>query len=153
MRLASCLAFMVLATAAAAAAQQPSKSPADSPACALMTKDDAAAALGEAVQGPTASSRPGGPSSCEFTGSGIHRVHLNIMPMSSAQATMYKAMCAQKSKDGLTGLGDTTCWYNEKHEELQVLKGTTFFSIELRRSGDATEPIKGVARKVFERMK
>ena len=49
--------------------------------------------------------------------------------------------------------GDTTCWYNAKHGELQVLKGTTFFSIELRRSGDPTEPIKAVARKVYDRLK
>jgi len=66
---------------------------------------------------------------------------------------VYKAKCAQKSKDGLTGLGDVTCWYNDKHGELQVLKGNTFFSIELRKSGDPTEAIKAVARKVYERMK
>jgi hypothetical protein len=153
MRLASCLAFMVLAAAAPATAQQPSKSPADSRACSLLTKEDAAAALGEAVKGPDATAMPNGPSSCEYAGSGIHRVHLNLIPMTSAQATMYKAMCAKKSKDGLTGLGDTTCWYNEKHGELQVLKGTDFVSIELRRNGDPTESIKGVARKVYERMK
>jgi hypothetical protein len=34
-----------------------------------------------------------------------------------------------------------------------VLKGMTFFSIELRRSGDPTEAIKAVARKVYERVK
>ena len=62
-------------------------------------------------------------------------------------------MCAQKGKEGLTGLGDVTCWYNDKHGELQVAKGTTFFSIELRRNGDPTEAIKAVARKVYERVK
>jgi len=62
-------------------------------------------------------------------------------------------MCAQKSKDGLTGLGDVACWYNDKHGELQVLKGLTMYSIELRKSGDPTEAIKGVARKVYERVK
>ena len=77
-------------------------------------------------------------------GSGLHRIHLNVIPLTAASAGMYKSLCAQKKKDGLTGLGDTTCWYNDKHEELQVLKGTTFFSIELRRSGDPTEPIKAV---------
>ena len=62
-------------------------------------------------------------------------------------------MCAQKSKEGLTGLGDTTCWYNDKHEELQVMKGLTFFSIELRRSGDPTDAIKTLARKIYDRVK
>ena len=96
---------------------------------------------------------PEGPSYCEYTGSGIHRVHLNVMPFDAQTASVYKAMCAKKNKDGLTGLGDTTCWYNDKHAELQVVKGTTFFSIQLQRSGDPTEPIKAVAKKVYDRMK
>jgi hypothetical protein len=75
------------------------------------------------------------------------------MPLTNANAAMYKAMCAQKGKQGLTGLGDVTCWYNDQHGELQVLKGMTFFSIELRKSGDPTEAIKGVARKVYDRLK
>jgi hypothetical protein len=62
-------------------------------------------------------------------------------------------MCAQKSKDSLTGLGDVTCWYKDKHGELQVLKGLTMFSIELKRSGGPTEPIKGAVRKVYDRVK
>src|SRR5262245_43455765 len=122
-------------------------------ACSLMTKEDAAAALGEAVQGPKSTVVPSGSSACEYTGSGIHSVHLNVMPFTAATADVYKGLCAKKSKDGLTGLGDTTCWYNDKHGELQVLKGLTFFSIELRRSGDPTEPIKALARKVYERVK
>ena len=67
-------------------------------------------------------------------------MNLNLIPLNAANAAMYKMMCAQKSKEGLTGLGDTTCWYNAKHGQLQVLKGMTFFSIELRRSFD---PISG----------
>jgi hypothetical protein len=144
---------IVLATAGVASAQTPSKSPQASLACSLLTKEDAAAALGEAVKGPDATALPGGPSSCEYTGSGIHTVHLNIIPLKAGEAAMYAAMCAKKTKDGLTGLGDVTCWYNEKHGELQVLKGQTFFSIELRKSGDPTEAIKTVARSVFNRMK
>ena len=73
--------------------------------------------------------------------------------MTAGQAAVYKALCAKKTKDGLTGLGDTACWYNEKHDELHVLKGGTFYSIEVRRSGDPTEPMKALARKVYERLK
>jgi hypothetical protein len=144
MRFAFSLAAVVFATAVAASAQAVSKVPADSRACSLLTKEDAAAALGEAVKGPDATAMADGPSSCEYTGSGIHQVHLNVMPFTAANAAMYKMLCAKKNKDGLTGLGDTTCWYNDKHAELQVLKGTTFFS---------TEAIKGVARKVYDRLK
>ena len=46
---------------------------------------------------------------------------MNVMPYDAQTASVYKAMCAKKNKDGLTGLGDTTCWYNDKHAELQVL--------------------------------
>ena len=66
---------------------------------------------------------------------------------------MYKTLCAKKGKEGLTGLGDTACWYNDKHEELQVLKGLTFVTIQLRRSGDPTDSIKTVARKIYDRVK
>jgi hypothetical protein len=148
MRFAIGAAAMVLSTVTVAPAQAPAGD-----ACSLLTKDDAAAALGEAVKGPESRKVPGGPSSCEYSGSGINVVHLNVIPLSAANAGMYKAMCGQKSKEGLTGLGDVTCWYNDKHGELQVLKGLTFFSIELRKNGDPTEAIKAVARKVYDRVK
>jgi hypothetical protein len=127
-------------------------------ACSLLHKEDAAAALGEAVSGPQASSPRAAqsvdaPSSCEYTGSGLHRVHLNLMHFPPDQAAVYRALCAQKGKEGLSGLGDVACWYSAKHEELQVLKGTTFFSVELRKSGDPTEAIKGVAKKVFDQLR
>lgn len=132
---------------------------APSEACTLLTKEDAAAVLGEAATGPKSTSGPSSAapgttaSACEYSGSGLHKVNLNVMHFTPDMASMYRAMCAQKGKDGLSGLGDTACWYNDKHEELQVLKGTTFFSIELRRSGNPTEPIKEVAKKVFDRIK
>jgi hypothetical protein len=150
MRVACCLILVVFATASVPSAQT---GPPTGLACSLLTKEDAAAALGETVTGPKASARPNGPSSCEYTGSGIHVVHLNVIPFTAATAATYQGLCAKKSKEGLAGLGDTTCWYDDKHGELQVLKGTTFFSIELRKSGDPTEAIKGVARKVYDRLK
>lgn len=152
MRIAACLAAIVLATAIVALAQA-SKDPAASQACSLLTKEDAAAALGEAVKGPDATALPNGKSACEYTGSGTHTVHLNVMPFTAATAAAYTGLCAKKTKDGLTGLGDVACWYDDKHGELQVLKGLTFFSLELRKSGDPTEAIKAVARKVYDRLK
>lgn len=155
MRLAACFVAMTLATATAASAQAPSRDPAASAACSYLTKADAAAALGEAVTGgPKANAMPAQKvSSCEYSGSGIHRVNLNVMGLDASTAAMYKAMCAQKGKQGLTDLGDTTCWYNDKHEELQILKGMTFYSIELRRSGDPTDAIKTLAKRVYDRVK
>jgi hypothetical protein len=147
------VAALSLSSVITGSAQTPAPSSSGINACALLTKEDAAAALGEAVTGQPRSTSMAEAASCEYSGSGIHSVNLNVMALSAANAGMYKAMCAKKSKDGLTGLGDVTCWYNDKHAELQVLKGLTFFSIELRRSGDPTEPIKAVARKVYERVK
>ncbi len=137
-------------------------SAAASEVCALLTKQDAAAALGEGVSGPQSSSgrsaMPGtAVSSCEYTGSGLHKVQLSLWRLSPETAgqfqTVYRAECAKKGHEGLSGLGDVACWYSEKHEELQVLKGATFFSIELRKSGDPTEAIKGVAKKVFDQLR
>jgi len=153
MRVAACLAAIVMTTTIAASAQTPPPAPAAGTACSLLTREDAAAALGEPVTGPKSTAMPSGPSSCEYSGSGLHTVHLNVIPFDAATAGMYKAMCAKKGKEGLTGLGDVTCWYNDKHGELQVLKGVTFFSIVLRTSGDPTEAIKGVAKKVYDRLK
>ena len=127
-------------------------------ACALLTKQDAVAALGEDVtQTDSKSGLAMGPgmtaASCEYSGSGYHKIHLSLIRLSLDAAAMYKAMCAQKGKEGLTGLGDSSCWYDKDHEELQVLKGTTFFSIELRGLKSPTEPIKVAAKSVFARLK
>ena len=148
-------AILSAASTAYPHAQQKAAPSAAGEACSLLTKQDATAALGEAVTGPraTAGASLGGTSACEYEGSGIHKVNLNVMHLTPDMAAMYKALCGQKTKDGLTGLGDVACWYNEKHEELQVLKGGTFFSVELRKSGNPTDAIKGVAKKVYDQVK
>jgi hypothetical protein len=62
-------------------------------------------------------------------------------------------MCAEKASKDLAGLGDVACWYNEKHEELHAIKAATFLSVELHRSGDPTEAIKGVMKKALDRLR
>ena len=157
---AACAIPLVAAYAAtpAPSAQAPTAAAAPGDACSLMTKEDAAEALGEAVSGSKSTgSMPAGPgmtaSNCSYSGSGYHEVDLSLYQLSPDAAAIYRAMCAQKGKEGLAGLGDISCWYDGKHEELQVLKGTTFFSIELRGFANPTEPIKVLARKVFGRLK
>jgi hypothetical protein len=146
----------IMATLIASATAAKSSLPDD--ACSLLTKEDAAAALGEAATGPKLT----GPmsagagstvSACEYTGSGIHRVQVNLTRLPASSVPMYKGMCAQKGQDGLAGLGDVACWYNDKHAELHVIKGTAFLSIELRRSGDPTEPIKALMKKALAKLK
>ncbi|HEY7026999.1 MAG TPA: hypothetical protein VH438_05300, partial [Gemmatimonadales bacterium] len=87
------------------------------------------------------------------TGSGTHSINLDLTRLPASAVPMYKAMCDQQDAKGLTGLGDMACWYNEKHAELHVIKGTALVSIELQRSGDPTEPIKAVMKKALGRLK
>lgn len=127
-------------------------------ACAFLTKQDAVAALGEDVtQGDSKSGLPMGPgmtaSSCEYVGSGYHRIQLTLIRLSPDATAMYRAMCAEKAREGLTGLGDVSCWYNNDHAELQVIKGTTFISIDLGGIKNPTEPIKAAAKSVVARLK
>jgi hypothetical protein len=125
--------------------------------CSLLTKEVAAAALGEAVKGPVAIAEMDGGmgrvSSCEYTGSGYHRVQLILTRMKKEVAPMTRKMCQDKATKDLAGLGEIACWYNEKHGELHVLKGDAFISVELTRDGDPTEAIKGVAKKAVEGLK
>jgi len=153
MRSAGIAIVAALITSATAA-----KSPAPDDACSVLTKEDAATALGEAAAGPKAT----GPmtdgtgatvSGCEYTGSGIHTIQLNVTRLPASAVPMYKQMCAKSSTDGLSGLGDVACWYNDKHEELHVIKGTAFISIELRRGGNPTEPIKALMKKALAKLK
>jgi hypothetical protein len=135
------------------------RAPAPGDACSLLSKEDAAAALGEAVTGPKATGPlPAGPgstvSACEYTGSGIHSVQLNVTRLAASSLAMFKGIiCDKKSKDGLAGLGDLACWYNDKHAELHVIKGSAFLSVELRRSGNPTEPMIAVMKKALAKLK
>jgi len=132
--------------------------PAPDDACSLLTKEAAAAALGEAATGPKLT----GPmkdetgatvSDCEYTGSGIHSINLNLWRLPANAVPMYKQMCAQAGKEGLTGMGDVACWYDDKHGELHAIKGSAFISIELRRNGDPTEPIKAAMTQALSHLK
>src|SRR5262245_58360697 len=127
-------------------------------ACTLLTREVAAAALGEAVKGPEAiaemSDGAGSTvSNCEYTGSGYHKVVLSLTRMSKQTASMTRKMCAEKASKDLAGLGDVACWYNEKHAELHAFKGDAFVSIEMTRDGDPTEAIKGVMKKAIDGLK
>lgn len=135
------------------------RTPAPGDACSLLTKEDAAAALGEPATGPKAT----GPitdgtgstvTACHYTGSGLHSIQLNLTRLPAKSLPMYKAMiCDKKSKDGLASLGDLACWYNDEHAELHVIKGSAFLSIELNRSGNPTEAIIAVMKKAVAKLK
>jgi len=125
-------------------------------ACSVLKKEDVAAALGGTVTGPKAK----GPlaagdgstvSSCEYSGSGLLTMTLNLTRLPAGQVATYKSFCTDH--EGLTGLGDLACWYDKKHEEIHVFKGAAFISIELRGKSNPTDPIKALAKKVIDQVK
>lgn len=124
-----------------------------------MTKQEAAAALGVAVTGPSektsgdTSGRGSSVSSCGYNGPGAQAINLTVARLLPALAPKFKDSCLKQTRDGLEGLGDLACWYNDKHQELHAFKGTTFLSLQLRRNGDTTEVIKGVMKKALARLK
>jgi hypothetical protein len=141
--------------------QRPSQAAAKAAAridpCSLLTKAEAAAAVGSAVgDGKStivdASQTPGmETSSCQFESpTTTHGIKLNMYryPPSAAQA--FRTRCARK--ETVPALGDVACWYDSNHTQLQLLKGTTSLSIALDRSGDAAEALKTVARKAVDRL-
>jgi hypothetical protein len=123
-------------------------------ACTLLTKPDAEAAVGGTVgEGKATNVNSGGQvaKSCAYDGGGGRHIQLNMFLFApgSVEIQVYRGLCAKKEQ--VAGLGDIACWYNEKHRELQMLKGGTVMSIEITRSGDATDALKAVGKKVVDR--
>jgi len=128
--------------------------------CALLTKQDAAAAVGEAVgePKPIRPGRSGTPgmsvSACEYESAAQHSIQVNVWRFTGDSAgsfvQVYRGECAKKEQ--LSGVGDMACWYNADHRELQVLKGATLLTFVIKRSGNATEALATVARKALARL-
>jgi len=128
--------------------------------CVLLTKQDAAVAVGEAIGEPKPIN-PGRSSmpdmtvaACEYRSAAGHSVQLTVWRFSGATAAMslqiYKSECMKKEQ--LPGVGDLACWYNKDHRELQVLKGATLLTYEINRGGNATEALTTVAKKALARL-
>ena len=128
--------------------------------CALLTKQDAAAAVGEAVGEPKPivrgrSSTPGmSVSACEYESPAKHSVQVTVWRLSGDTAgaflQVYRAECMKK--EPAPGLGDLACWYSAEHRELQVLKGASLLTFEIHRNGNATEALTTVAKKALARL-
>jgi len=143
---------------------QPSSPASGAPAavdpCALLTKQEAATALGEAVDEPKKIERAGsaGPgsrvASCEYTSAARHSVQVIIRRFSTDSEAMsvqvYKAAAAKKER--VPGIGDLACWNDPAHRELQVLKGATVLTIQINRDGNATEALTIVAKNAAARL-
>ena len=143
-----------------AGAQPASRALAAVDPCALLTKQEAATALGEAVGEPKKIERAGsaGPgssvASCEYTSAARHSVHVIVRRFSTdSEATsvqIYKAAAAKKER--VPGIGDLACWNDSAHRELQVLKGATVLTIQINRDGNATEALTIVGKNAAARL-
>jgi hypothetical protein len=138
--------------------QAASAKPAALDPCTLLTKPDAAAAVGEAVEQKAI--RPGGSmpgvevNACDYEAASRSHVQLTLWRPYGDSAGMflqiYKSKCEKKER--LPGLGDLACWYSKDHRELQVLKGSNLLMFQISRSGDATEALTMIAKKAVARL-
>jgi hypothetical protein len=126
--------------------------------CSLVTKQEAAMAVGEPVGDGKSTivdtkgnqGLQGGGSYAFEAPSTTHYLKVNLYRYPPAIAAAFKNRCAQK--ETVPGVGDVACWYNANHQELQLLKGTTSLSIQISRRGDAAEALKTVARAAASRL-
>ena len=132
-------------------------------ACALLTKEDAMSAVGEALD-PAKANGPfpvpmGGidttVTGCTYESSrSVHGIKLTVHRVAPDKAArfkqFYQGVCARK--ECVSGVGDMAWWYNAQHGELQVLKNATLLIIKLSRSGDGTAAIQAAAKKALGRL-
>ena len=145
---------------AAQSPPSPSKAPAALDACALVTRSEAAAAVGEPVGEPKRIDRGQSATSvvsvvgCEYESAARHSIHVSVWrPSGDSAATflqVYKTKCMKKEL--LPGVGDLACWYSAGHSELQILKGATLVIFQINRDGNATAALTTVAKGAAARL-
>ena len=133
--------------------------PDQSNACSLLTREEASAAVGAPVN--EGKLNPGGPmagqgievTGCTYTaasGSDLSVSLWRFSPSARDSLAVYVGLC--KKKEQAAGLGDVACWYNERHRELQVLKGTALMIFELHRS-NASAALTTAAKQALARLR
>jgi hypothetical protein len=132
-------------------------------ACTLLTREEAVAAVGEALDQPKASGPFPVPmggidtavTACAFESpKSVHGIKLTVHHAPPEKAArfkqFYQGVCARK--ECVSGLGDMAWWYSAEHSELQVLKSASLLIIKLSRSGNGTEALQTVAKKALGRL-
>jgi hypothetical protein len=146
------LVFAVATPAAAAATPDGTVN-----ACALLTRDEATAAVGSAVgegkltAGGSMSAAGIDVTGCTYT-SGSKDLSVSLWrfsPAAKQSLEVYRGLC--KKKEQVAGLGDMACWYNASHNELQVLKGSALVIVQLR--GRSPDALTTVAKQALAKLK
>ena len=134
--------------------------------CGLINLNDAASALGEAVDAAKRSAArtiPAVPGvsvtaqNCSYDSTTTaHSVSLDLWSVAAADADKLKQgidqiVCASKEK--IAGLGDVACWYSTTHDELQVAKGGAFVDLTISNGGKAADqPLMSLAQSALGRL-
>lgn len=141
------------------------------PACQLMTKDEARAALGIEVKDGEPGAQPAQEvapnvsltvSTCRYSGStGGRSVTIGYERLSGSGTgqmrdqirRQFDQSCNQKER--ASGLGDVACWFDTRHTRLTFLKGTTTVTISIFQEitdPDRAEPLKTAAQTAAGRL-
>jgi hypothetical protein len=134
-------------------------------ACGLVTREEAATGLGEAVQAGipfTLGSQTVGPgvtvsiSSCTFDTAGGRSVSIAYWRAAgnvSAQLRQAIEQIVCAGKERVTGLGDFACWYDSNRMEIQIVKGAGFVDVQfIGTSGDRSAALRTLAQRALGRM-
>ena len=132
-------------------------------ACALLSKQDAAAALGAPVNDARSLDIPKQNmgaftvdiSSCEYERTSGSAASVQLQTWKAGDANTVKTMAGFvcQTKEKIAGLGDVACWYAPDHKELQAFKGGSFVSLTVRGApGNADDTIKALAKRIVDRV-
>ena len=143
---------------------QPGASIAD--ACTLLTRQDATAILGGAAVSegkslPAIQQNMGtftaSITACTYDGTSGPAASVNLQMWkavgTSGPAVQQMGGIVCGSKEKISGIGDTACWYNAEHKELQAFKGASFVSVTVRGApGNLDDAIKALAKKIVDKV-
>ena len=133
-------------------------------ACDLVTKDEARAALGEAVEDPqsiTVGTQSLGTTrvsilSCSFEAeSGRSSLDVALWKAEGVSGNEFRqiaeqVLCAGKEK--VSGVGDSACWYDTEQNELQAVKGNALIDLSIT-GADRPNELKTLAQKVLAKIR
>jgi hypothetical protein len=129
-------------------------------ACALLTKQDAAAALGAPVNDGKSLDVPKQNmgvftveiASCSYdkTGGG-GEVSLQTWKGPAGDQVKLMSTIVCQGKEKVAGLGDSACWYSPEHREIQVFKGASFVDLTVRGAPN-DDAVKNLAKKIVDKV-
>jgi hypothetical protein len=129
-------------------------------ACALVTRQDAAAALGKPVNEGKSIDIPKQNlgvitvdiSTCSYNVTDAPgQLGLETWKGSDAAQVKLMASVVCQSKEKIAGIGDVACWSNADHREIQAMKGLSFINLTVRGAPNENV-VRDLAKKVVDKV-